>query len=89
MGLGHLSPTNEDYIRIIKQTVRSGHTVYVGTTNYEVIECSASQWLIHSKFNDHYIGLHGDLEKGYGLNGREFFIVVGGHKINIGDFVPR
>tara|TARA_B100001094_G_scaffold256576_1_gene255828 strand:+ start:3150 stop:3410 length:261 start_codon:yes stop_codon:yes gene_type:complete len=80
---------NQDYIRIIKQSVRSGHTVYAGTTNYEVINDSIGQWLIHSKFNDHYIGLHGNLEKGYGLNSYRFFIKVLGKEINLSDFVSR
>ncbi len=86
--MGHLR-INKEYIRIIKQAVKSGHRVFSDTTNYEVINDSVGQWLIHSKFNDHYIGLHGNLEKGYGLNGTEFFIKVGGHKVLLSDFVTR
>ena len=56
----------------------------------EVINDSVGQWLIHSKFNDHYIGLHGNLEMGYGLNSTgPFFIKVGGHQVNLTDFVSR
>ena len=85
----HLA-NNQDYIRIIKQSVKSGHRVFAGNTNYEVINDSVGQWLIHSKFNDHYIGLHGNLEMGYGLNSTgPFFIKVGGHQVNLTDFVSR
>ena len=35
----HLA-NNQDYIRIIKQSVKSGHRVFAGNTNYEVINDS-------------------------------------------------
>ena len=43
----------------IKQEVRKGNYVYYKTPNYRVIEDShiKDRFLIHSQFNDHYIGL--------------------------------
>jgi hypothetical protein len=58
----------------IKQAIDEGKKVYWSNLNYEVIKDSIGQYLIHSKFNDHYIGLtHRD---GTTLNGKpeEFFM---------------
>jgi hypothetical protein len=41
----------------IQTAVRSGQKVHWANDNYEVIEGSKNQWLIHSKCNDHYWGL--------------------------------
>jgi hypothetical protein len=58
----------------IKQAIDEGKKVYWSNLNYEVIKDSIGQYLIHSKFNDHYIGLtHRDEVT---LNGKpeEFFM---------------
>jgi hypothetical protein len=41
----------------IKDAVLAGKTVCWGNDNYEVIVDNIPQWLIHSKTNDHYVGL--------------------------------
>jgi hypothetical protein len=61
-------------VQEIKKAVDEGKKVYWLFLNYEVIKDSIDQYLIHSKFNDHYIGLtHRD---GTTLNGKpeEFFM---------------
>ena len=58
----------------IKQAIADGHRVFWATLNYEVIKDSIGQYLIWSRFNDHYIGLTWRDE--VTLNGEEhqFFI---------------
>jgi hypothetical protein len=56
-------------VEAIKKAVSAGFPVYWVTNNYRVILDSIGQFLIHSQFNDHYIGLtHQD---GVTLNGSE------------------
>jgi hypothetical protein len=59
----------------IQAAVEAGRYVYWSTPNYRVIKDSIGQWLIHSQFNNHYIGLtHRD---GVTMNGEpwEFHIL--------------
>lgn len=41
----------------IKTAIKEGKKVFWATDNYEVIKDSIGQYLIHSKFNNHYTGL--------------------------------
>jgi hypothetical protein len=41
----------------IKQTISENKEVFWKNENYQVIKDSIGQYLIHSKFNNHYIGL--------------------------------
>lgn len=67
--------TNSEWIRLIKQAVSNGYRVFDGNPNYEVKKYEDSdEFYIVSHCNDWVIGLHGDLERGYGLNGSEFYI---------------
>ena len=53
----------------IMYTLEIGGKVYWHNDNYEVIKDSIGQYLIHSRFNDHYIGLtHSDKKT---MNGKE------------------
>jgi hypothetical protein len=53
----------------IMYTLEIGGKVYWHNDNYEVIKDKIGQYLIHSRFNDHYIGLtHQD---GQTMNGKE------------------
>jgi hypothetical protein len=53
----------------IMYTLEIGGKVYWHNDNYEVIKDSIGQYLIHSKFNDYYIGLtHSDKKT---MNGKE------------------
>ena len=53
----------------IMYTLEIGGKVYWHNDNYEVIKDSIGQYLIHSRFNDYYIGLtHSD---GKTMNGKE------------------
>ena len=53
----------------IMYTLEINGYVYWHYDNYEVIKDSIGQYLIHSKFNDYYIGLtHSD---GKTMNGKE------------------
>jgi len=58
----------------IKEAVLSGKKVFWATDNYEVIVDNLDQWMIHSKCNDHYIGL--TWRDGTTVNGNpnEFYI---------------
>ena len=53
----------------IKLAIKEGKQVFWSTDNYEVIHDSVGQYLIHSKCNDHYIGLFWN--DGKTLNGKE------------------
>lgn len=61
-------------LKQIKQAIEDGKTVCWSSENYEVIKDSVPQYLIHSKFNNSYIGLVG--LDGVTMNGKEseFFI---------------
>ena len=65
-------------IEDIKEAVDKGFTVHVDTDNYVVIKDSVPQYLIHSRFNNHYIGLHGMKGTPYErqLNGGEFYFYL-------------
>jgi hypothetical protein len=53
----------------IMYALEIGKKVYWHNDNYEVIKDSIGQYLIHSKFNDYYIGLtHSDKKT---MNGKE------------------
>jgi len=53
----------------IKQALSEGKEVRWSTDNYRVIKDKIGQYLIHSQFNNYYIGLtHQD---GVTLNGKE------------------
>lgn len=58
----------------IKKAVDAGKQVFWASLNYAVIKDNIGQYLIHSKCNDHYIGL--TWRDGTTLNGREdeFFV---------------
>lgn len=58
----------------IKAAVDAGKQVFWSNLNYRVIKDQIGEYLIHSKCNDHYIGL--TWRDGTTLNGREdeFFI---------------
>ena len=56
-------------LKEIKKAVLDGKTVHWSNSNYQVIEDSVGQWLIHSRFNEDYIGLTWQDE--VTLNGRE------------------
>lgn len=64
--------------KVIEEAVLLGEEVYASNLNYKVIRDSVGQYLIHSQFNDHYIGLSGragtDAEGK--LNMSNFFKVV-------------
>ena len=61
-------------VNAIKKAVDSGKEVYWETSNYKVIKDDINQYLIHSRCNDHYIGL--TWNDGVTLNGKEeeFFV---------------
>jgi hypothetical protein len=82
--------TNPEWIRIVKQAVRSGYEVYVDTKAYSVkqYQDNPDNFYILCNFNDSVIGLHGDLERGYGLNGEKFYIHT--HKpVLLSDLIER
>lgn len=58
----------------IKAAVDAGKPVFWASLNYAVIKDNIGQYLIHSKCNNHYIGL--TWRDGETLNGKEeeFFI---------------
>ena len=58
----------------IKLAIATGNRVFWATHNYEIIHDSIGQWMIWSRFNDHYIGL--TWTDGVTVNGEpeQFFI---------------
>lgn len=68
-------PPKLDTAEAIKAAIDAGYRVFWATLNYEVIKDDIPQYLVWSRFNDHFVGLtdiRGNLRAG---EERQFFTV--------------